>query len=107
MGREVLSTTMWIFNDAVIHGSSGIAALFVIYDLLTPLDICLWSCIKKSHRRETKSRNIVDDAAVVWNSHESAWQVIWADLKLVHWYTTSAGFHLEHQAACHVMSQLD
>jgi hypothetical protein len=79
----------------VIHGSSGIAAMFVAYDLLTSLDIYLWGCIRKSHRHETKSLNIVDDAAVMWKSHENVWQLIRALLKLVHWYTANAGRHLE------------
>lgn len=60
----------------------------------------LWGCIRKSHRHKTKSLNVVDDAAVVWNSHENVWQSIPAVLELVHCYTASAGRHLEQQAAC-------
>jgi hypothetical protein len=86
---------IWIFSDTLIHGSSGIDAMFVAYDLLTSLDIYLWGCILKSHRHETKSLNIVDTAAVMWKSHESLWQVNRAVLKLVHWYTTGAERHLE------------
>ena len=69
--------------------------MFVTRDLLTSLDICFWSCIRKSHRHETKSLNIVDDAAVMWNSHENVWQLIRAVLKLVDWYPASAGRHSE------------
>jgi len=68
----------------VIHESSGIAAMFVAYDMFTSLDVYLWGCIRKSHRRETKSLNIVDDAAVMWNSHENMRQLICAVLEPVH-----------------------
>jgi hypothetical protein len=67
----------------VIHESSGIAVIFVAYDLFTSLDIYLWGYIRRSHRRETKSLNIVDDAAVMWNIHEYMRQLIRAVLKLV------------------------
>jgi hypothetical protein len=91
----------------VIHESSGIAATFVAYDLLTSLDIYLWGCIRKIHRQETKPLNIVNDAVVMWNSQENAWQLIRALLKQVCWYTASAGRHLEQPAAWHFMSQPD
>lgn len=64
-------------------------------DLLTSLDIYLWGCKRKSHRHDTKSLNIVNDAVVMWNSHANVWQLIRAVLKPVHWYTASAGRHLE------------
>ena len=56
--------------------------MFVSYDLLTSLDIYLWDCIRTSHRHETKSLNVVDGAAVMWNSHDNVWQVIRAVLTI-------------------------
>jgi hypothetical protein len=101
-GRDVRPTTtcfvrgnIWIFSDTVIYVSSGIAGMFVAYDLLTSLDIYLWGCIRKRHRHETKSRNIVVDAVIMWNGHESVWQVTRVVVGLFHWCTASAGCHLE------------
>ena len=43
------------YSATLIHESSGIAAMFVTYDLLTSLDVYLRGCMRKSHRHEAES----------------------------------------------------